>query len=139
MKNYLDFFKESYRRAVAAEGQRDEFLDAFYETFLAKTDEVKEKFANTDMSRQKQMLYQSLTHMLDFSERRQASERLRRIAERHNRRNVDIRPGLYDLWLDSLVDTVAMFDPAFNEEIELAWRVVLAPGVAYMKYKYDHP
>ena len=31
-----------------------------------------------------------------------------------------------------------MFDPKFNEEIELAWRVVLAPGIEYMKYKYDH-
>jgi hemoglobin-like flavoprotein len=139
MKDYLTFFRESYDRAVESESQRDEFLDAFYETFVAKSDEVAGKFAQTDMERQKDMLYRSLSHMVDFSVQRQASEDLRRIAERHSASQIDVNPGLYDIWLDSLIETAQLFDPLFTEEIELAWRVVLAPGIVYMKFKYDKP
>ncbi len=139
MKDYLTFFRESYDRAVESESQRDEFLEAFYETFMSKSDEIAVKFAHTDMQRQKEMLYRSLRHMVDFSVQRQASEELRKIAERHSVWQANIDPGLYDIWLDSLIETVQLFDTHFTEEIELAWRVVLAPGIVYMKFKYDKP
>ncbi len=139
MKDYLTFFRESYGRDVESESQRDEFLEAFYETFMSKSDEIAVKFAHTDMQRQKEMLYRSLRHMVDFSVQRQASEELRKIAERHSVWQANIDPGLYDIWLDSLIETVQLFDTHFTEEIELAWRVVLAPGIVYMKFKYDKP
>jgi len=139
MKDYLTFFRESYDRAMETESQRDEFLEAFYEAFLSKSNEIAVKFAHTDMQRQKEMLHQSLRHMVDFSVQRRASEELREIAERHSVSQIDIDPGLYDIWLDSLIETAQLFDPLFTEEIELAWRVVLAPGVVYMKFKYDKP
>ena len=139
MKDYLTFFRESYHRALESEPDRDEFLEAFYDNFTSKADEIAFKFAQTDMQRQKEMLYQSLHHMVDFSVRRQASEDLRRIAERHSASQIDVEPRLYDVWLDSLIETVQLFDPQFTEEIELAWRVVLAPGIVYMKFKYDKP
>ena len=139
MKDYLTFFRESCDRAVESESQGEEFLEAFYETFMSKSDEIAAKFARTDMRRQKQMLYQSLRHMVDFSVERQASEELRRVAERHSMSRIDIHPGLYDVWLDSLIETAQLFDARFTEEIELAWRVVLSPGIAYMKFKYDKP
>lgn len=139
MKDYLTFFRESHHRAMESETDRDEFLDAFYEAFISKSDEIAAKFAKTDMQRQKEMLYRSLHHMVDFSVQRQASEDLRKIAERHSVSQIDIEPGLYDIWLASLIETVQLFDPLFTEEIELAWRVVLAPGIVYMKFKYDKP
>lgn len=139
MKDYLTFFLESYRRTMDDEADRDEFLDTFYESFISRSDEIAVKFAGTDMHRQKQMLYKSLQHMVDFSIQRQASEDLRRIAERHSASRIDINPRLYDDWLDSLIETAQLFDPRFTEEIELAWRVVLAPGIVYMKFKYDKP
>ncbi len=139
MKDYLTFFRESCRRIMDSEMQRDEFLEAFYETFLSKSDEIAAKFASTDMQQQKEMLYQSLHHMLDFSVQRKASEELRRIAERHSKSQIDVEPHLYDAWLESLIDAARLFDVRFTEEVELAWRVVLAPGIAYMKFKYDKP
>lgn len=139
MKDYLTFFRESYVRVLAGESQQDEFLEAFYEAFVAKSDEIAAKFAHTDMRRQREMLLRSLQHMVDFSVQRQASEALRRTAERHSASQIDIHPGLYDTWLDSLVETVQLFDPRFSDEIELAWRVVLAPGIVYMKFRYDKP
>jgi hemoglobin-like flavoprotein len=139
MKDYLTFFRESYDRAMKGETQRDEFLDAFYETFISRSDEIAAKFARTDMRRQKEMLYRSLQHMVDFSVQRRASENLRKMAERHSKSQLDISPALYDAWLDSLIETAHVFDPLFTEEIELAWRVTLAPGIVYMKFRYDKP
>jgi len=139
MKDYLIFFHESCARVLDNEARRGEFLDAFYDSFMSKSDDIAAKFVHTDMRRQKEMLHRSIRHMVDFSTKRQASEGLRRIAERHSASQIDITPGLYDVWLESLIETVHMFDTRFTEEIELAWRVVLAPGIAYMKFKYDKP
>ena len=139
VKDYLTFFRESYDRAIASGTQRDEFFEAFYDSFMSKSDEITARFANTDMPRQKEMLDRSLHHMVEFSVQRRASEQLRAVAERHSMSQLDIDPGLYDVWLQSLIETVQMFDSRFTEEIELAWRVVLAPGIVYMKFKYDKP
>ena len=38
---------------------------------------------------------------------------------------MDIKPELYDLWLDRLLQAVAEFDPLFDMETETAWRRVL--------------
>jgi len=139
MKDYLTIFHESCHRILESETQRDEFFEAFYEAFMSKSDEIAAKFEHTDMQRQKEMLHQSLHHMFDFSMRRKVSEELRRIAERHSASQINIEPRLYDIWLDSLIDTVRMFDSLFAEEVEFAWRVTLAPGIAYMRFKYDKP
>ena len=139
MKDYVTIFRESCHRILESETQRDEFFDAFYEAFMSKSDEIAAKFAHTDMQRQKEMLHQSLHHMFEFSIQRRVSDELRRIAERHSMSQVNVEPRLYDIWLDSLVDTVRSFDSLFAEEVEFAWRVTLAPGIAYMKFKYDKP
>lgn len=139
MKDYLTFFEESYRRIMESESERDEFFDAFYETFISRSPDIAAKFAHTDMRRQKEMLYRSLRHMLDFSIERKASEDLRRTAERHSRSQINVEPRLYDIWLESLIETAQLFDARFTEEVELAWRVILAPGIAYMKFKHDKP
>ena len=139
MKDYLTFFHESYDRAIEGDSQQDAFFEAFYDSFISRSDDIAAKFADTNMRQQRGMLYRSFRHMVDFSVQRQASDELRRIAERHSMSQIDIHPDLYDVWLDSLVETVQLFDPRFTEEIELAWRIVLAPGIAYMKFKFDKP
>lgn len=136
MKDYLQFFKDSYERAVR--GQEEDFFDVFYDCFLRASPVAREKFANTDMNRQRDMLRQSFWHMVTFSEKRQATEELRDVAARHSRRDLDIAAPLYDVWLDSLIEAAGLFDTRFTDEVELAWRVVLAPGIAYMRFRYDH-
>ncbi len=61
---------------------------------------------------------------------------LRRIAEIHSRVRLDIKPELYDLWLDCLVQAVSEFDPSYDKNVELAWRNVLAHGIQIMKSGY---
>ena len=60
---------------------------------------------------------------------------LTRIARRHSRAALAIRPELYDLWLDCLIRAVREFDRSFSGETERAWRSVLR-GIEFMKSRY---
>lgn len=137
MKNYLRFFLDSLYRVLGEPADQRDFVSRFYEIFCAESPEIEARFRDTDMERQQEMLAQSLHEMVDFSTSRVASDRLRRVADRHSIRQRDIPPELYEIWLDSLIRTVREMDPLFCDEIELAWRVVLAPGIAYMKFRYE--
>ncbi|GAL28986.1 hypothetical protein JCM19239_1721 [Vibrio variabilis] len=46
---------------------------------------------------------------------------------------LDISVKELDIWVDSLLATVAIYDPLWDQEIELAWRNVLALGIEIMK------
>jgi hemoglobin-like flavoprotein len=129
----IALFNDSLERCTA----RHDFLDRFYETFLASSKEVAEKFRNTDFKTQKILLKSSLyIMMLAAMGKPEAQTRLERIAEVHDRNHHDIRPELYDLWLDCLVRTVRDFDPAFNTNTEHAWRAMMTSGIALMKSRY---
>lgn len=45
---------------------------------------------------------------------------------------------MYDLWLLNLTTAVAKYDEEFTSQVELSWHVILAPGIAFMKYSYEH-
>jgi len=45
---------------------------------------------------------------------------LERLAKLHSRAELDIKPELYDLWFDRLVQAVKEFDPMFDMETETA-------------------
>lgn len=132
-------FNESYERVIGLRGGgpgRDRFFDRFYELFTDASEEVREKFANTDMERQRRMLRQSLAYLVNYYASHNVDEFLLRIAVRHSRADLDIRPGLYDLWMEKLLETVAEFDRQFDEDVARGWRQVLAPGIAYMRSMY---
>ena len=136
MKNYLEIFTASFQRVVDGSVGDVDFFEAFYESFVGNSPEAAEKFRNVDMQKQREHLRKSLDHMVYFSIDRQAGDEMSRIARAHSRSGNDIHPELYLLWLDSLVSTVRAYDPDFNDEVEIAWRVVLAPGISYMQLQY---
>jgi hypothetical protein len=136
MENYLEIFTESYQRVVASSQGDKDFFAAFYDAFINDSAVAREKFRGVDMLKQKEHLRKSLDHMVYFSIDRQASDEMRRIARAHGRSGKDISPELYESWLDSLVNTVREYDPRFDDEVEIAWRVVLAPGISYMQLQY---
>ncbi|HEX4147179.1 MAG TPA: hypothetical protein VHY91_27020 [Pirellulales bacterium] len=41
-------------------------------------------------------------------------------------------PEHYELWLDSLCETVARHDPEYQTELEELWREAMRPGIALM-------
>jgi len=130
-----DTFLASLGRCRATAG----FLDAFYQRFVASSDEVRAKFAKTDMMRQVQMLEDTLfvvANAVQGEEGSPARSDLPRIAERHSRRDLDIGPELYDLFLECLVVTVRTHDPKFTPEVEAAWREVMGFSIDYMRKRY---
>jgi len=131
----VETFLASLRRCLAAPG----FLESFYERFMSSSEEVREKFRNSDMKRQARVLEDSLyvvANAVQGEENSLARGALPPLAARHGHRGLDIRPGLYDLWIDCLVETARAHDPQFDAAVESAWRDTLVFGADYMRQRY---
>jgi hypothetical protein len=130
-----EVFVASLKRCLA----HPEFLLDFYGLFMDSSAEVREKFANTDFKRQTRILAESFWAISVAAQGTKTSAAwgdLPHMAARHSRNDLDIRPGLYDSWLDCLVAAVRKHDGMFSPEIEEAWRKTLAAGIEYMRSKY---
>jgi hemoglobin-like flavoprotein len=136
MPNYDEIFVESLSRVVGDGAYNPEFIRTFYDIFLGTSPAVAEKFQHTDMSAQRTMLHDSLLIMVDFNRTRVPTPSLEKLAEIHSHRGHDVSPALYDLWLDSLVTAVSRHDPCFNDDVDLAWRIALSPGICFMRFAY---
>ena len=127
MKDVFDEVVASYHRAR----ESGPFFDTFYEILLGKSPEIAAKFIHTDFARQKLMLKQSLLEMLNYYCGIESTRKeIERIGALH--RQLEIRPEHYELWLDSLCETVARHDPEYQPELEGLWRNAMRPGIALM-------
>ena len=130
----LETFNGSLERCQAD----PHFLSLFYQKFVISNSEVREKFSNTNMEHQKMMLHASLYMiMLATQDNEAATVYLDRVAKRHSKTELNIRPELYDIWLETLINTVAEVDPMFTNQIETAWRNVMTYGIEYMLSQYN--
>jgi len=139
MQGYDQAFHDSFARIMGDGAYNPEFIGRFYALFLDSSPEIAERFAGTDMSRQKTMLHDSFTTLMDFNEHRRITPQMQRLALVHGPGRSDVPPELYALWLESLMTTVSEFDPAYDSDVELAWRLTFAPGIAYLQHTYKHP
>lgn len=137
--NFEETFDNSYERVKAIEKDGQSFFDSFYDRFIAASPMVHEAFKNTDMRRQRKMLEKSFYSLFIFYATSNENDYLEKIAHRHGKHDANIPPELYDIWLECLIDTVKVFDPHFNRNVELSWRLILSTGISYMKFHYDHP
>jgi hypothetical protein len=126
----LGVFERSLTRCQARTG----FLDRFQERFLASSPEVAEKFAGTDFARQKRALNASFHHLLLVAQdpKQSPDAYLSDVARRHSASQLAIGASLYDLWLDSLLQTVMEFDPEWTLEVDRAWEAVMMVGIRYL-------
>ena len=127
-------FLTSLKRCEANPG----FLASFYERFMKSSDEVARYFRFTNFEKQHKMLMKSL----ELSARATEGDRegLREIAmraETHSRPYLNVRPPLYQLWLDSLIAAASEFDPEWDDETEQAWRRILGFIIKHMVSHYD--
>ena len=135
--DYLATFRESFDRALGNQSYNRDFIERFYDIFLGQSQAIADLFRDTSMSAQKTMLHDSLHQLVEFYSSRKTSEYMRHIAKVHSRAGLDIPDELYDVWLDSLMQAVSEYDGQFNDDVELAWRLVLSPGITYMKFMHD--
>ena len=131
--NHQQVFRESLDRCRSC----DDFLDRFYVRFMASSGEVREKFLETDFNLQKTRLLESLALAADVVDGdARAMRHLHERAESHGRHGLNIQPRLYDLWLDSLLETAEECDDEFDAELEEAWRAILGHIIGYMRLHY---
>jgi hemoglobin-like flavoprotein len=95
------------------------------------------KFAHVDMAAQVGVLQKSMFHIISFYVAKTDSEYLRSIALTHSKAQYDIKPEYYDIWLESLIETVRKVDSEFEDDVELAWRLAMSPGIQFMKFHYQ--
>jgi hemoglobin-like flavoprotein len=140
MENHVDVFRASLKRCLAS----DDFLRQFYHRLLASSEEVRRKFENTDLDRQARILEDSLYIITVAAQSAQPSEEvspawteMSRLARLHDRDHLDIRPGLYDLWLHCLLEAARAHDPEFTPEIEEDWRKTLEIGIEYLRSHHE--
>ncbi len=131
--DYVNEFERSFAR-LKEPSRSTRFFDDFYRRFFAADPVIAEKFGATDMAHQKQMLRESLAEMAEFALTRQSNPYIVTLARIHGSRGRDIPVRLYDLWLDCLVDTVREIDPESSDNVALAWRIVMGPGIEFMKF-----
>lgn len=127
-ERHLELFNDSLERCTA----RPDFIERFYEIFIGSSSAVAEKFKNTNFNKQRRMLKASLYTLVFAAEGKPEGQlHLERISKLHN--EIDVRPEMYDLWLDCLMQAVREFDPYFRPEVEAAWRSILSQGIDFMK------
>ena len=136
----VETFRTSLNRCLVTPN----FIRAFYDRFMDSSEEVAEKFKHTEFPRQARVLADSLYAMAVAAESGKEGvvwKELDRLGARHSRGDLDIRPALYDTWLECLLAAAREFDPEFSPEIEAAWRETLAPGIDYLRSRYltRHP
>ena len=126
----LQRFGASLERCTA----HPDFLDLFYELFLASSEKVRDQFAHTDFVKQKGMLQASFSLMLRAARQDPADppDFLDALAQRHGASQMGVGGELYDLWLDSLLAAVKVCDPLWTPEVTLAWEQAMGIGIAYL-------
>jgi truncated hemoglobin YjbI len=134
--DYIQEFGDSFAR-ISDPQLAPRFFDAFYDRFIASDPAVAAKFDGTDFEHQKRVLRESLAEMRDFFLAPKSNPYIVTLARIHGSRGRDIPPAMFDRWLDTLVDTVRAVDPGATDNIALAWRIVMTPGIEFMKFYRD--
>ena len=130
----LSIFHDSFARCQV----NRKFLSIFYEIFISADKSVLEKFEGVDMERQKNMLLRSLSMIMLSSQGDGAADvYLGRVARRHAKKDLDVGPDLYQLWLDSLLEAVEQVDPQFSPQVKQSWEEVMSYGIDYMVSRYE--
>ena len=132
-RNRIDSFSVRLGRCLADRA----FISRFYDLFVDSSPEVAEKFHATDFERQRRAMITSLyVIVLALEQGDAAMAYLDRVARQHGRHELDIRPELYDAWLECLLQAVREYDPLFSDETETVWREAMQFGIDYMRKGY---
>ena len=128
MTEQMDAVVASYHRCREC----DDFIDTFYDIFMAQSPAIARMFADTNFKIQKLMLRESLMEMLFFQQGIPgAADEIEKLARRH--KELDVKPEMFALWLDSLCDAVERHDPEYTPEIALQWRQAMQKGIDAMQ------
>ena len=116
---------------------KEAFAATFYTTLLEKYPAFRPLFAGVELKRQQTSLLATLLAMLNQAEREEDIRRMfQKLGQRHAARQ--IRAEHYPAFGQTLLDTLALYDPQWNNELRLAWGAALDRCVRFMMESY-HP
>ena len=113
------------------------FYPSVLRSLFVSSDEIKNKFRFTDFDKQNAMLSRSLE--LAAGATSGDPESLREIsarAETHDRYHLNVEPRLYDIWLETIIETARDYDANWSEVVEASRRSILGHVVQHMVRKY---
>lgn len=134
MTDIDEIFNDSYERCL----KKGDLISRFYAKYVLSNEIVAEKFSHTDMAKQKRMLEASL-HMvmaLSSAKTEKAEAHFQRIGIAHGRKQHNIAPYLYDLWMTSLLAAVEECDDQYDEQVKAAWTELISNSINIMKSMY---
>ena len=133
----IQLVQQSLGRCLLARVDETSFLDAFYEEFLASDPRIRPLFARTDMEKQKHLLKHGLATLVLYSGGSGlAKTSLGQLAQKHDHDHLNIEPGMYRLWVRSLLACVKKYDRKYDATLGKAWEEVLEPGISAMSQAY---
>ena len=132
-KAMIEAVKLSFGRAL---GDR-ELLDKFYKALVCSNPEVGRAFINADMEKQKEVLQMSLSMAILFPQDNVvAKHAMDKVRHSHSQSNLNIKPELYQYWLDALLSVVAEADHEFSPVLEQHWRLVMGQAISHIQGGY---
>ena len=129
-----DDLQASYGRCL----RNKDFIDRFYEIFLASHDDIPAYFAPTDFRTQRLALRRGISVAISYAGGSGLVQRtFDEMAQVHSRAGrVPVQPELYSYWVDSLLKTIREFDPELTPALNGRWREAMGKTIAAFTQKY---
>ena len=120
MSNNYDDLQQSYGRCL----REKNFIERFYEIFLASHPEITAMFEKTDFQKQRMALRRGISAAIAHASGSSLTKRtMDQMAEVHSRNgHAPVPPALYPYWIDSLVQVVREMDPEATPQLLSRWR-----------------
>ena len=127
---------QQLRSSYSSCNQDPKFIDTFHNLFVSTSVDVQQHFADIPVDRQKKMIsYALYLVMLSVDNNPDIVACLENLGDSHDK--IEIKPSLYDHWLEALLAAVQRCDNSYTESTGKIWKEVLTPGLEIMKAKYS--
>jgi hemoglobin-like flavoprotein len=120
MANNFDDLQQSYGRCL----REKNFIERFYEIFLASHPDIAPMFEKTDFQKQRMALRRGISAAISHASGSSLSQRTtEQMADAHSRTgHAPVPPELYRYWVDSLAQAVSETDPEVTPQLIARWR-----------------
>ena len=120
MADSYDDLQQSYGRCLRWKN----FIERFYEIFLASHPDIAPMFAETDFQKQRMALRRGISAAISHAGGSSLTKRtIDQMADTHSRKgHAPVPPELYRYWVGSLLQAVREMDPEATPALIERWR-----------------
>ena len=121
-----------FQASLARINAQDLFYEHFYERFFSESEEIHSFFHNRDIPSIIAKLRVTLMMVAEAAEGKPGLEMYLEMLGGIHRR-LQVEPRFFGHWRTALLDTVARYDPQYNDRIEAAWQRVIDHVITSMQ------